>query len=94
MAKIPTAEWLPNIAFFRLLLFGFDLVHYFKRLCLPPAYRAKTLKTIRRELLVIPGRLVTTDNRYRLKLPRDYPFQRTFESALAKVLWLGLAQIR
>jgi hypothetical protein len=94
LAKIPTAEWLPNVAFFQLLLFAFDLVHYFKRLCLPPAYRAKTLKTIRRELLVIPGRLVQTDNRYRLKLPRDYHFQRTFESALAKVQRLGPVQIR
>jgi hypothetical protein len=94
LARIPTAEWIPNVAFFQLLLFAFDLVHYFKRLCLPPAYRAKTLKTIRRELLVIPGRLVKTDNRYRLKLPRDYHFQRAFESALAKVQRLGLAQIR
>jgi len=94
LAKIPTAAWIANPAFFHLLLFAFDLVHYCKRLCLPPGYREKTLKTIRRELLVIPGCLVKTDNRYQLKLPRDYHFQRIFESALAKVQRLGLAQIR
>ena len=59
LAKVPTAGWVANVAFFQLLLFAFDLIHYFRRLCLPPAYRTKTLKTLRMELLVIPGRLVT-----------------------------------
>ena len=85
LAKIPTADWIPNVAFFQLLLFAFDLIHYFRRLCLPSAYRTKTLKTLRLELLAIPGRLVKTGNRYRLKLPRDYHFERTFQSALTKI---------
>ena len=85
LAKIPTADWIPNVAFFQLLLFAFDVMHYFRRLCLPPAYRTTTLKTIRRELLVVPGRLVKTDNRYRLKLPRDYHFRRAFEHALRQI---------
>lgn len=89
LARIPTAEWLPNVAFFQLLLFAFDLVHYFKHLCLPPAYRVKTLKTVRRELLVIPGRLVKAGSRYRLKLPQEYHFQRTFEYALRKIRHLA-----
>jgi hypothetical protein len=89
LARIPTAEWLPSVAFFQLLLFAFDLVHYFKRLCLPPAYRVRTLKTVRRELLVIPGRLVKTGNRCRLKLPRDYHFKRTFEYVLLKIRYLA-----
>ena len=85
LAKIPTADWIPNVAFFQLLLFAFDVMHYFRRLCLPPAYRTTTLKTIRRELLVIPGRLVKTDNRYRLKLPRDYHFRPALEHALRQI---------
>ena len=94
LAKIPTAEWLPNVAFFQLLLFAFDLVHYFRRLCLPPTYRTATLKTVRRELLVIPGRLVKTDNRYRLKLPKQYHFERDFRYALTKIPLLRPVQIR
>jgi hypothetical protein len=85
LAKIPTGEWLPNVAFFQLLLFAFDLMHYFRRLCLPPGYRAKTLKTVRRELLVLPGRLVKSKNRYRLKLPKGYHFASAFRHALAKI---------
>src|SRR5574341_31514 len=94
LAKIPTADWIPNVAFFPLLLFAFDLVHYFKRLCLPPGYRTKTLKTVRRELLVIPGRLVKTDNRYRLKLPKEYHFERDFRYAMTKISSLRPVQIR
>jgi hypothetical protein len=93
LAKIPTADWLPNVAFFQLLLFAFDLVHYFKRLCLPPAYRTKTLKTLRMELLVIPGRLVNANNRYRLKLPRGFHFEKLFQVALRKIQELAPIQI-
>lgn len=93
LARIPTAEWLPNVAFFQLLLFAFDLVHYFRRLCLPPAYRTTTLKTVRRELLVIPGRLVKSKNRYRLKLPNGYHFESAFRHALAKISKLQPVEI-
>jgi len=85
LARIPTADWVPNVAFFQLLLFAFDVMHYFRRLCLPPAYQTKTLKTIRRELLVIPGRLVNPQNRYRLKLPKEYHFRHAFEYALRQI---------
>ena len=85
LAKIPTADWIPNVAFFQLLLFAFDVMHYFRRLCLPPAYQTTTLKTIRRELLVIPGRLVKSKNKYRLKLPKEYHFQRAFEYAVRRI---------
>jgi hypothetical protein len=85
LAKIPTADWVPNVAFFQFLLFAFDLVHYFRRRCLPPVYRPKTLKTLRMDLLVIPGRLVNAQNRYRLKLPRGYHFEKTFQAALTRI---------
>ncbi len=94
LGKIPTAEWIPNVAFFQLLLFAFDLVHYFKRLCLPPVYRTKTLKTVRLQLVVIPGRLVKTENRYRLKLPKEYHFKRTFQYAMAKIQKLKPVELR
>ena len=92
LAKIPTQDWIPNVAFFQLLLLAFDIVHYFKRLCLPKSYRYKTLKTIRMELLVLPGRLVKINNRHRLKLPEHYHFQDTFETALGKIQKLKLSK--
>jgi hypothetical protein len=85
LAKIPTAEWVANVAFFQLRLFAFDLIHYFRRLCLPPAYQAKPLKTVRLELLVIPGRLVKAKTRYCLRLPDGYPFESAFRHARGKI---------
>lgn len=82
LTHVPTQEWLSNVAFFHLLLLAFDIVHYFKRLCLPRSYRHKTLKTIRMELLVLPGHLVRAKKQYRLKLPRGYHFEKVLRSAL------------
>ena len=85
LAKVPTQDWIPNVAFFQLLLLAFDIVHYFKRTCLPRSYRYKTLKTLRMELLVLPGRLIQQGRRHRLRLPRGYHFQSEFEQAAAKI---------
>jgi len=94
LAKIPTQDWIPNVAFFQLLLFAFDIVHYFKRLCLSRRYRQKTLKTLRMELLVLPGQLVRSKKQYRLKLPRHYHFEDTFQKALTKIEKLKLPAAR
>lgn len=85
LTHVPTQEWLPNVAFFHLLLLAFDIVHYFKRLCLPRNYRYKTLKTIRMELLVLPGHLVRAKKQYRLKLPWGYHFEKVLRSALKEI---------
>jgi hypothetical protein len=84
LAKIPTQEWIANVAFFHLLLLAYDIVHYFKRLCLPRSYRYKTLKTLRMELIELPGKLANRQGRYHLVLPRDYHFEKLFRQALAK----------
>jgi len=57
LAKIPTEDWLANVAFFHLLLFAFDIMHWFKRLCLPPAYLYATLDSVRTDFLVLPATL-------------------------------------
>lgn len=85
LTKIPTQDWIPNVAFFQLLLLAFDIIHYFKRLCLPRSFRYKTLKTIRMALLVIPGQLVRTKKQYRLKLPRGYHFEKDLRFALKAI---------
>jgi len=57
----------------------------FKRLCLPRNYHSKTLKTIRMELLVLPGRLIRAQKQYHLNLPRKYHFEQVFREALSKI---------
>lgn len=85
LGKIPTEEWVANVGFFQLVLFAYDLAHWFKRLCLPAEYLHATLETVRTELLVVPARLVRRGGRNVLHLPRDYHHRELFDAAFRKV---------
>jgi len=88
--KIPTQEWTANVAFFQMLLFAYNLVHWFKRLCLPQEYFRVTVETIRNDLLVLPGKLTCRAGRNVLQLPRDYHHRKTFLEAAQKIEELEL----
>ena len=72
------------------MLFAADIVHWFKRLCLPPEYLAATLDTIRTDFIVLPARLVRESNRNVVKLPHDHHYQREFLEASRKIEKLRL----
>ena len=90
LAKIPTNNFLANQVYFHLLLFAYDIVNWFKRICLPPAFQNATLETIRTEFLVIPARLVRSDNRNVLKLPVEYISKEFLERVIQKIAKLKL----
>jgi Transposase DDE domain group 1 len=81
LSQIPTGEWLANVGFFQLLMLAYNLVHWFKRSCLPQKYREATVETIRREFFALPGRLIHPGHRHVLQLPERYPLQREFLQA-------------
>jgi len=81
LGKIPTQSWTANVAFFQLLLLAADLVHWFRRLCLPASYTTATLDTIRTDFLLLPAKLVRAHKQNILKLPHDYHHQREFLAA-------------
>lgn len=81
LGKIPTSDWVANVAFFQTVLMAFNLVHWFKRLCLPPAYAKATVETVRNDFLMLPAKLVLRDHRNVLQLPCGYHYQREFLAA-------------
>ncbi|MGA2749216.1 MAG: IS1380 family transposase [Verrucomicrobiota bacterium] len=83
--KIPTQSWTANVAFLQLLLLAYNLVHWFKRLCLPEEKLRTTVETLRHQLLGIPGRLVCRSGKNILVLPRQYHRQAEFLAAAARV---------
>lgn len=91
LAKIPTENWLANVAFFQLLLFAFDIMHWFKRLCLSKEYLYATLDSIRTDFLVLPAKLSKVGSRNILALPQDYHYREQFEAALKKIEKLRLS---
>lgn len=85
LTKIPTQSYTANIAYLQLLLFAFNIVNWFKRLCLPKEFRYKTLQTIRQDLILVPARLIRSGDRNILKLPVGYPYQNLFHQIMKKI---------
>jgi len=85
LAKIPTKHFAANEAYFHLLLFAYNLVNWFKRLCLPKEMQNMTLRTIRTQILLVPGELVRTQNKPLLKLPASYWYKDKIEYALKQL---------
>jgi len=90
MGRIPTQSWTANVAFFQLLLLAANLVHWFKRLCLPPSWGQATLDTIRSDFLVLPAKLVCVSGKNVVKLPHDYHYQREFLQAARSIARLRI----
>jgi hypothetical protein len=85
LGKIPTKYFVANEAYFHTLLFSYNLINWFKRLCLPTEFHNMTLKTLRARLLLIPGELIRPDNRPTLKLPANFLYKDAFEYAIKKI---------
>ncbi len=69
LGRIPSHHFLANETYFHLLLLAYNLINWFKRLCLPPEFQNATLQTLRQNILLMPAQLVRSGNRLRLNLP-------------------------
>ena len=85
LAKIPTKHFAANEAYFHLLLFAYNLINWFKRLCLPKNLHNMTLKTLRTQILFVPGELVRTDNKPALKFPANFLYKEVIAHALKQI---------
>ncbi|HKV44931.1 MAG TPA: IS1380 family transposase [bacterium] len=90
LAKIPTNQFAANEAYFHLLMFAYNAMNWFKRLCLPPGYHSLTLGTLRRRLLLIPGELVHTPRGPVLRLPPSPSRQEVIEHARSRIARLRI----
>ncbi len=84
LGKIPSGDWVANVAFFHLVLLAFDLVHWFRRLCLPVVYKTATVEIVRTNFLMLPARLVSRAGHNVLQLPGDYFHRVDFLAAFEK----------
>lgn len=85
LTKIPTRKFLANQSHFQLLLLDYDLFRWFQILCLPPEFQSKTLNWVRRHLLALPGKFVSSGHRNLLRFPASFAqrdlFQRVYSNA-------------
>lgn len=85
LGSIPTRHFFANETYFHLLLLAYNLVNWFKRLCLPPDFQTATLQTLRERILLIPAQLRRTDNRPRLALPASGQGEAAWKYALQQI---------
>jgi hypothetical protein len=85
LAKIPTKHFAANETYFHLLLFAYNLINWFKRLCLPKEFQTMTLKSLRTQMLLVPGELVRTQNKPVLKFPANFWYKDKIEYTLKQI---------
>jgi hypothetical protein len=84
-SKAPTNGFTANALYTELSLLSYNVVSWFKRLCLPDDWQSYTIPTLRHRILLVPGVFTRTNNRPRLKLPRNTPYQEVFSDAQKKI---------
>lgn len=85
LGKIPSRRWEVNEAYFQLVIFAYNLLNWFRRLCVPAELQHWTLRTLRNQLLFVPAELVRPHGIPTLKLPQSFPHQQAFWTTLKSV---------
>ncbi|MBI1833997.1 MAG: IS1380 family transposase [Candidatus Andersenbacteria bacterium] len=81
----PTNNFKANALYAELSMLAYNLVVWFKFLCLPDNWQSYTVGTLRHKLLLIPGIFTKTGNRPSLKLPKNCLYQNEFLYAQKRI---------
>jgi hypothetical protein len=85
LGKIPTSNLQTNEAFFQIVLLSYNLLNWFKRLCVPPHLQRATLQRLRQRLFVVPAQLVRPGGVPTLRLAPSYPWASDFVETLRRI---------
>ena len=85
LEKMPTQKFLANWAWFLLGQLAWNVMAWFKRLCLPKQYHTSTVKTIRHHLLKVAGKIVHQARQRFLILSERYWYQEVWSFALKQL---------
>jgi hypothetical protein len=78
LGKIPTKDFQANEAFFQIVLLAYDLLNWFKRLCVPVHLQRTTLQRLRQRLFLVPSQLVRPGGVPTLRIAPSYPYVADF----------------
>lgn len=84
-AKAATSNFAANTLYAEFSMLAYNLMVWFKRLCLPPQWQSYTLPTIRHRLLMIPGEFTRAGNVPTLRFPRNNLYQDVFGEAQQRI---------
>jgi DDE family transposase len=84
LGKIPINHFQANEAFFQIVSLAYDLLNWFKRLCVPPHLQQATLQRLRRRLFVVPVQFARPGGVPTLHLAPTYPWAADFLETLKR----------
>ena len=91
LSRCPSGRFPANGAWLACCVLAHNLARWTARLGRAhPARQLTVAATIRNRLLTVPGRLVNHSGRHRLRLPKHWPWQNTFTTALQRIRNLPL----
>jgi ribosomal protein L30/L7E len=85
LAHLPSGQFNANAAWLLAATLAHNLLRWTATLGLGVRQQQTVAKTIRRTLLMLPGRLTRSARRWRLHLPAGWPWAHTFQMALARL---------
>ena len=85
LGKIPTQDFAANECFFQIALLAYNLLNWFKRLCVPPRWQRTTLQRLRQRFLVVPAQLVRPAGVPTLRLTPGYIYAEDFLNILKRI---------
>jgi hypothetical protein len=83
--KVVSHSWAGNRAWFELLMLGYNLMNFFKEEALNQKAKKNTIQTIRTQLFLIPGKLISTSRKRFLRLADTWAYRKEYQEALAKI---------
>jgi Transposase DDE domain group 1 len=89
LEKMPTKKFHANWAWLLIGQLAFNLVAWFKRLCLPKSEQAATIKTLRHRLFNVAAKVVSSGRQFYLVISDDYSYQHLWSFALNKLATLA-----
>ena len=88
LEKMPSQRFQANWVWLLLGQLAWNLVAWFKRLCLPATCHTQTVRTLRHRLLKVAGKIVHQSRQLFLVLSEDYLFQDWWSFALKQLAQL------
>ncbi len=85
LGKIPTKDLAANEVFFQIVLLAYNLLNWFKRLCVPVNWQRMTLRSLRQTLFVVPAQLVRPAGIPTLRIAPGYAYGADFLLTLKRI---------
>ena len=85
LGKIPAGDFAANEIFFQIVLLAYNLLNWFKRLCLPPRWQRMTLQRLRHRLLLVPGQLARPAGRPTLRIMPTHTYSAEFMEIFKRI---------